>query len=86
MSDYTPSRSDVREMWTESQDITHGRGQDFHEAEFDRWLAAHDAATRTATLDEAAVIVKGNLGRIWIVAETLGDIAAAIRASKVDPR
>ena len=54
--------------------------------EFDRWLAAHDAEIRTATLDEAAVIVKGNLGRIWIVAETLGDIAAAIRASKVDPR
>ena len=58
----------------------------YYELRFDRWLAAHDAEIRTATLDEAAVIVKGNLGRIWIVAETLGDIAAAIHASKVDPR
>lgn len=46
MSEYAPTTKDVREVWIEAQDITHDEGDDFHGAEFDRWLAAHDAEVR----------------------------------------
>ena len=48
MDDYTPSTEDVRESYT------YFRGTIptvEHEAEFDRWLAAHDAEVREQTLD-----------------------------------
>lgn len=41
--EYTPTTSGVREVWIEIQDTTHGEGDEFHGAEFDRWLAQHDA-------------------------------------------
>ncbi|QCB93328.1 hypothetical protein [Cellulomonas shaoxiangyii] len=45
---YTPRTQDVRQTWAEEQDTTHGLGYDAHAAEFDRWLAAHDAEVREA--------------------------------------
>lgn len=36
---YTPTPSDVREAWIESQDCTFGCGPDQHGAEFDRMIA-----------------------------------------------
>ena len=48
MDDYTPSTEDVRESYTYFRGtiptVEHG-------AEFDRWLAAHDAEVREQTLD-----------------------------------
>lgn len=44
--EYTPTTDEVREVWVQEQDITHGEGADFHAAEFDRWLAAHEAEVR----------------------------------------
>ena len=54
----------------------------YYELRFDRWLTAHDTATRTAALEEAAVIVRNNFGRSWVAWVTLGHLAAAIRAAK----
>ncbi|MGI0521800.1 hypothetical protein ABY45_14590 [Microbacterium maritypicum] len=52
MSEYTPTTKDVREVWIYAQDITHDEGEDFHGAEFDRWLAAHDAEVRASVVTE----------------------------------
>lgn len=52
MSEYTPTTKDVREVWIYAQDITHDEGEDFHGAEFDRWLAAHDAEVLRAAAVE----------------------------------
>lgn len=52
MSEYTPTTKDVREVWIYAQDITHDEGEDFHGAEFDRWLAAHDAEVRAGVVAE----------------------------------
>ena len=57
MSDeYTPATSDVRDQFAAYEDPRKKLLYDYPtEAEaFDRWLAAHDAATRTAALEEAA--------------------------------
>ena len=59
--------------------------------EFDRWLAAHDAATRAAALEEAELIAKSFPGEdgesvpdlsknVYVLA--VYEIAAAIRAAK----
>ena len=45
MDDYTPSTEDVRLIWIISQTGCTAR------AEFDAWLAAHDAEVREQTLD-----------------------------------
>ena len=45
MDDYTPTTEDVRLIWIVSQTGCTAR------AEFDRWLAAHDAEVREQTLD-----------------------------------
>ena len=50
MSEYIPTTKDVREVWIYAQDITHDEGEDFHGAEFDRWLAAHDDEVRAGVL------------------------------------
>ena len=72
--DYTPTTDDVREVWTEAQDITHDEGTDYHRAEFDRWLASHDESVRAAEreriardIEAEAVVVDehGNRG-LWI--------------------
>ena len=63
MSDYTPTTEEVRADYV--RDHTHGYDeyqgdrtltavQGDHEAEFDRWLAQHDAEVRTAALNAAA--------------------------------
>lgn len=52
MSEYTPTTKDVREVWIYAQDITHDEGEDFHGAEFDRWLAAHDAEVQAGVVAE----------------------------------
>ena len=45
-----------------------------------RWLTAHDAATRTAALEEAAVIAESEVLRQTYSVKK--EIAAAIRAAK----
>lgn len=45
MDDFTPTTEDVRLIWIVSQTGCTAR------AEFDRWLAAHDAEVREQTLD-----------------------------------
>lgn len=52
MSEYTPTTKDVREVWIYAHIITHDEGEDFHGAEFDRWLAAHDAEVRAGVVAE----------------------------------
>lgn len=52
MSDYTPTMEQVREYFAMALD-TDGT-QKVPEAEFDRWLAQHDADVRTAALNAAA--------------------------------
>ena len=47
---------------------------------FDRWLSVHDAATRTAALEEAAVIAESEVLRQTYSVKK--DIATAIRAAK----
>ena len=51
MSEYTPTTDYIRAAYSDSaiEDF-----QDELQSEFDCWLAAHDAATRTAALKEAA--------------------------------
>ena len=83
MSDeYTPTTKQVRHDYaynwnTESVDA------DFV-ARFDRWLAAHDAAARTAALEEAAVIAEKTISYQYMVTSS-GHISAAraIRFAKV---
>ena len=74
MSEYTPTTKQVRQgyIWDYCPENTEER-----KILFDRWLAAHDAATRTATLEEAAVIADSFGGTEW-------GIATAIRAAKVE--
>jgi hypothetical protein len=56
MSEYTPTTEQMRSAWIanrwESIGQLRSEGSD---AEVDRWLLAHDAEIRTATLKEAAV-------------------------------
>lgn len=60
---------------------------------FDRWLTAHDAATRTAALEEAAEIAEGfgmvskrNLEPYWEGWDDSTDrVSQAIRAAYNDP-
>ena len=79
MSDEMPTTDDVRYAYIEG--AVEWYEQEAEKA-FDRWLAAHDTATRTAALEEAAVIVRNNFGRSWVAWGTLGHLAAAIRAAK----
>lgn len=51
--DYTPTTETVRTRYQVGAMNYIGCG-----AEFDRWLAAHDAETRRAALDEAAAIAR----------------------------
>ena len=54
MSDYTPTTDYIRATYSDSNIDDF---QDELQAEFDRWLTAHDDATRIAVLEEAAVDV-----------------------------
>ena len=81
MSDeWTPTTEDIRTSWYDDWFPS------LSYAAFDRWLAAHDAEIRNAALEEAAVIVRNNFGRSWVAWESLGHLAAAIRAAKEDKR
>ena len=58
MSDYTPTTGHVQDAYCHVQQGVMGeRGDAAHEkfhAEFDRWLAAHDAEVAAKALEEAA--------------------------------
>ena len=69
MSEYTPSTDEIRLAYALSRDNRSSRADqrntdlwdeicDAAFSNFSRWLAAHDAATRTAALEEAAVIAE----------------------------
>lgn len=57
MSDYTPTTGEVRDMWSwmreDNSDLPMSEGV----AEFDRWLAAHDAAVRADEREKAAQVL-----------------------------
>lgn len=46
MSDYTPTTEDIRTAWTHGYHGDNYPGAEATDAEFDRWLAAHDAEVR----------------------------------------
>ena len=59
MSDYTLTTEVVREVYAWRDGYPYEGAIDPQlEARFNRWLAVHDAATRTAALEEAAVIAE----------------------------
>ena len=80
----TRTTKEVRDGY--AYDSYSGDVDPYYELRFDRWLAAHDAEIRNAALEEAAVIVRNNFGRSWVAWESLGHLAAAIRAAKEDKR
>lgn len=59
--EYTPTTKDVREVWVQEQDITHGEGADFHAAEFDRFLAAYEAEVRECIAQDIEAAARVNL-------------------------
>ena len=93
MSDeYTPTTEDIRSSYriSDNDKVTHpGLAWDrIITAEgLDRWLTAHDAATRTAALEEAAVIVENCLlipdSETEAYNEAVADVISALRAAKV---
>ena len=52
MSDYTPSTGEVRRRYAYARSDKPGHKNQSAIAEFDRWLAAHDAEVRAATITE----------------------------------
>ena len=80
--EYTPTTAHVREVFSNKP------GGDYVKQQliFNRWLTAHDAATRTAALEEAAAIarVAARLNSSWLGRPhpVAVSIAAAIRAAK----
>ena len=70
MSDYTPTTKEVREDYALGRNEVVGAGwYDQHRAEFDRWLAAHDAEVTAKALergvDELGVYVGDEDGDYW---------------------
>ena len=70
MSDYTPTAEDVREDYAIGRNEEVGAGwYGQHRAEFDRWLAAHDAGVAAKALedacDELGVYVGDEDGDYW---------------------
>lgn len=57
MSDYTPTTEEVREDYALGRNEVVGAGwYDQHRAEFDRWLAAHDAEVASKAWDEGVSV------------------------------
>lgn len=54
MSEYTPSTAQVRRSYDGQWDVSSPHGADAA-AEFDRWLAAHDAKVRAEALRDATL-------------------------------
>lgn len=54
MTEYTPTTAEVREAWltAEYEERDHTTSDDDLRAEFDRWLAAHDAEVRASVVPE----------------------------------
>ena len=84
MSDeWTPTTEDIRTSWYDDWFPS------LSYAAFDRWLAAHDAEIRTATLEEAAGIAElydkgyGQHPNDGIVKATQTAIARVIRSARV---
>lgn len=70
MSDYTPTTEEVREDYAIGRNEVIGAGwYSLHRAEFDRWLAAHDAEVTAKALergvDELGVYVGDEDGDYW---------------------
>jgi hypothetical protein len=52
MGEYTPTTEEVREQWREQWSYNHEQnGKEQRDAQFDRWLAEHDA--------ELVALIKG---------------------------
>ena len=83
MSEYTPATEQVRRDYAYNWNTEHVDA-DF-EAGFDRWLTDHDAATRTAALEEAAVIAEQHSAHSGHCSgcDMALVIAATIRSEKV---
>ena len=90
MSDYTPTTEEIRSSYPLSDEdkVTHPAlawDRIITVESFDRWLTAHDAETRTATrtaaLEEAAVIATAESDDLRY-GFTCRSIAHSIRAAK----
>jgi len=86
MSEYTPTTNDMREFYQGQlvkvdDDVYEFADEEKSNAEFDRWLAAHNAKVRNAALEEAAVIADDRLHPDDPHCEVCR-IVAAIRAKK----
>jgi hypothetical protein len=85
----TPTTESVRNAYGWSGHDNYAESnRDESKACFDRWLAAHDAEIRTAALEEAAVITEHHWDKFYFPNKRhdASQIAAAIRAEKVDPQ
>ena len=86
MSDkYTPTTYEVclDFAWVDGYPYE-GAVDPIRKAAFNRWLTEHDAATRTAALEEAAVIAEKTISYQYMVTSSGHiDAARAIRAAKV---
>ena len=86
MAEFTPTIDEVRFRYAEFPYVSQIEDEPGDPAEFDRWLSAHDAATRTAALEEAAVIAM----RMFFGGDRIGRLhswgaqqaALAIRSAK----
>ena len=86
MSEYTPTTDDVREVYAWADGYPYEGAVDPRlEARFDRWLTAHEAETRTAALEEAALALIGHIGIQttngigWIPGDSLAGAARYLR-------
>ena len=81
MSDDMPTTAYVRQVFSNKPGSYYAKQQ----AIFDRWLLDHDAATRTAALEEAAVIAEQHSARSGHCSgcDMALVIAATIRTEKV---
>ncbi|MBZ2197252.1 DNA -binding domain-containing protein [Occultella gossypii] len=76
MSEYVPNADDVRESYAIAQPRKHMRQS---RAEFDRWLAAHDAEVAEKALREYAEAAGENESiDNWTAAEVRQDVEAWI--------
>src|SRR5690606_33023326 len=81
--DYTPTIDDVRAAWTHGYHGDNYPGAEGLDAEFDRWLAAHDARVRGIALVEAAqafdaVMADGSAGEVeYRVFDSEGELWAS---------
>jgi len=82
MSEYTPETGRIRDAWRHDRDRYTGVPRPrVHNAEFDRWLTAHDAGVRADQIEKDAAIAEKTADESpYHFQDHSGEIVAAIRA------